>query len=743
MKTTAYAFAAALVAVSSSAAFGEPQRVKNFGSAPLTLSADSISVDRSTGNMVASGGVRAVSKPLSLHSRLVVKDGDTYKFAPGTSVTTCTNELCKAHWRATGEFEYIDNDRFIARDVTFRFYEIPVMWTPYWFYPFNTDYGWRVTPGYMSGWGAYLLTKYVYDIAGGFGPGQYGLRGATRLDLRSRNGVALGQSVRWQLGDKGRGKFKVYYAWDEDADRYDRHWTTDDKYHYENWGSDVSRERYALMLEHSWDVTERDIFRIKGAYMSDSYFYGDFLRDAMFGSRNRFAGSNYNEMALEHNENSFGAGVSVSSPLNDFYPGVSRLPEAFVEVMPQPVFSLPVNYESRTVAGWYNRDYATYGKGTTALPFRYSPGQWADYQAFRLDSYHRFTMPFMVEDVVSVVPRFGVRGTFWSDSAVPSLDGRSRTNHSGKDVFRTIVEGGVTFSARAEGEVAEDVKHVFEPYVDFLAQEAIYSGARGGRRPYVFDSADGSRDWLDQFAGRSRELPYSWYGVTPGARNTFAKLSEKGEKTLWVDFDVYAAVQFNKASFTEGGRYHRLHKAANDPVEGRHSGSVMPGFRTAVALPEIKASLSSRVEFDTCRESVAYADISWRHNPWEDLSYSISYISRDHRLWDFSSSPYDPLLQQNENFNWADFAYLDVEFEHDICDWLAWGPFVRWDVKEGEFDEIGSWIDYRTDCLGFRFMVAYENECTRIDRSTTEHDWRFGFFIYLRAMGPGSGSAFR
>ena len=58
------------------------------------------------------------------------------------------------------------------------------------------------------------------------------------------------------------------------------------------------------------------------------------------------------------------------------------------------------------------------------------------------------------------------------------------------------------------------------------------------------------------------------------------------------------------------------------------------------------------------------------------------------------------------------------------------------------FDEIGAWIDFRTDCLGFRFSVSYENDFTRVDGSRYDHDWNFGFFVYLRALGPTSGNPF-
>ena len=61
-------------------------------------------------------------------------------------------------------------------------------------------------------------------------------------------------------------------------------------------------------------------------------------------------------------------------------------------------------------------------------------------------------------------------------------------------------------------------------------------------------------------------------------------------------------------------------------------------------------------------------------------------------------------------------------------------------ISKDDLEEIGSWIDYRTDCLGFRLQVAYAHDYKRIDGSEYEHDWRVGFFVYLRAFGPNWGS---
>ena len=738
MKQTTILSAALFAAAAAAAA--------TDGLRQLKVSADLMVADNVTGTLVATGNVNATYGLLRLMSGSVSREGGTYVFAEPTTITTCTNHESCLHWSATGSVVYRDrgegDKEIVARNMTLRAFGVPVMWAPYWWQPLDTDYGWRVMPGYRSRWGAYLLTKYVYDIAGGFGEGEWGLKGNTRFDARTKNGVALGQGVRWQLGDFGRGKFKAYYAWDEDADRYDRHWNSHRRWHYSNWGSTVPDERYGLMFEHRWDATERDIVRARAAYYSDSHFKGDFLRDARLGLENRFPSADRNELAWEHLENTFGFGVSVAGPLNDFYGGVARLPEVYINASPQPLFSTPVNYESSSRLGWLDRNYAKHGKKSTAVPFRYDPGMWANYQAFRADTYHRLTLPFKIADVLAVTPRVGVRGTYWSDSGRENLTGYGRAGSQDDDVVRSIVEGGATLSARGTARLGENWQHMLEPYFDMLAQEAQYSGLRRGARAPVFDSIDGSADYLDQFAGRGRNLPYSWYGVTPGVRNAFRKADGKGRTRTIFDIDFYTAVQFNDTSWTEGGRRHRLSRSQEKPNYGRGSKTLAsPGAR-AQWHPVEGTSLRSRVEWDGENDTVAYADVSWRQKWHKALSSTLSYSARDQRWWDFSSTPYDPAAERNDDFNWTRFSYAGLSLEHELCDAVAWGPFVRWDLRENELDETGAWLDLRTDCLGFRFSLSYENDYRRIDGSRHDDDWRFNFCVYLRAFGPGTGTVF-
>ena len=321
----------------------------------LVVRGEYLSASRATGELLATGGVTAVASPYRFRADSISRSAEgRYKFSGNTLMTTCTNEDCNLHWCLTGEFAYREQHSVTVRDAWIRMWDIPVLWVPYWYYPLNTDYGFRFMPGYTSRWGGYILTGYVYDLINEGKPDSASLGGSTYADYRTRNGFALGQTLRWNLKDFGSGKIKAYNAWDMNYDRYENHWT-DAKHRYCNWGSDVNRERYRIMFDHNADFTERDSMRIHAVYLSDSWVLRDF-----FQRDERRETIPANEAAYEHRENNWAFGASASGPLNEFYGGTARLPEGWFAISPQPIWDLPANYESQTRAGYLNRDYTRY-----------------------------------------------------------------------------------------------------------------------------------------------------------------------------------------------------------------------------------------------------------------------------------------------------------------------------------------------------------------------------------------------
>ena len=690
----------------------------------ITFSGGNLAASRKTGEMRATGDIKAKSGEYRFFTKELTRSADgVYFFGDGAMLTTCSNNVDDLHWKLTGTFMYETDKAITAKNTWLYFEDIPVFWLPWMYYPLNTNYGFRFLPGYSNRWGPFFLSGYVYDICNEVGGSPLGLGGSTYFNLRQKNGVEVGQTIRWRMGDYGKGKIKGFYAWDEDYDRYDRHWNDSSHYNYQNWGSDVDRKRYRLILEHRSDFTERDALNVKAQYISDSHYLRDFAR-----MDNRYETIPVNEAWYEHRENMWAAGASVSGPLNDFYSGVARLPEAWLSIEPQPLFGLPVNYESQTRAGFLNRQFAKYG--STDPMYRYAPylglsGRGADYQAFRADSTHRVTLPFMVYDVLSIVPRAGYRATWWSDSGDPDSEFLAA---SGDAMYRGIAEVGVTASARAQAWLNNEWQHIFEPYIDYSFQDVKYGSGKKNRN-YIFDNYDGSVDWLDQFGFEGRGLPYSWHGIRPGIRNYLRRADENGNTRPILESDIYAAVPFRDEGYIKRGRYAGYPKDMKDGFYNRHD-CVVPGailrFR-----PSNRITISSRTEYDVDGEKVAYADWNFEHRLTQDFSWYIGYIGRDHHIWEYVPSEYDRWNYQLSNI-------IRVGFEHQVCDWFAWSPFIRWDARCDELDETGAWFDFLTDCIGFRFSVNYESGIRRIDMSKQKSDFNVGFAIYLRCLGPSS-----
>ena len=705
----------------------------------IEMKADYLSANRQTGEAVATGNVVAVSEPYRVHTDHVTRSSEgLYDFGHAFA-TTCTNELDHLHWSIHGEIKYQDKKAVTLRNMTLKWYGIPVAWLPFWYYPLDTNYGVRVLPGYTSKWGAYLLTGYVYNLVGDSNPEGFGLGGSTYVDFRSRNGVAVGQTVRWRLGDFGKGRFKVYHAWDEHYDKYKDSWDTG-RHMYSHWGSKVERERYRLLIDHSADFTERDMLRVHAQYLSDSHFLHDFFR-----RDETYEVVPANEMWYEHRENAWSTGASVSGPVNRFYGGTQRLPEAWVAINPTPLFMVPwfeeersLNYESQTRAGYMNRNPAVYSTDDRA--FKYTPyigenGRGADYQAFRVDTNHRFTLPMKFADAVSFVPRAGYRVTYWSDSG---SEESAYCSHSGDAMTRQIAEVGFTIDARATGWLNDEWRHTFEPYLDYSLQKAWLSGS-SGRRYYAFDAYDRSADWLDQFGFEGRGLPYSWHGIRPGIRNTFQRRDEDGILRTVLDTDFYLAVPFQDESYY-GSDEPGLKGFAKDQKYGQYarSGCVVPGFMMRYR-PSKDLTFGTRIEYDTDADKFAYADIAMKHRVSKDFNWYLSYIGRDSRVWDYLSSPNEELENGNaDRWNYVLSNVIGLGFDNTICDSLAWGPFLRWDVRRNDAEQVGLKFDILTDCIGYRIEYVHEDSYRRIDGSHESKEDRIMFYIYLRALGPAS-----
>ncbi len=594
-------------------------------------------------------------------------------------VTTCTNAPGHEHWSMTGTVVYKDNDYVEIYDAVPWMFGVPFAYLPYWFRDIDTHYGFRLIPGYTSRWGAYMLGGYVYNIYESPRADGPKLDGKTHLDYRSERGVAVGEDLSWDLKDAGRGKLEAYYAWDQNPP---------DGARDRNWTSDMDQERYRFRLEHEADLSPRDQFLLRGTVNSDSEVAYDF-----FNRQDRGESTPMNFASLEHREHTWASGAAVSGPLNDFYAGTARLPEGWLNIEPQPIFGTGLNYESQHRAGYLSRQAAYYENA--ADPYQYYPGSWADYDLFRADTAHRVTYPMKFGDVVSVVPRAGYRGTYYSET------------ESATDVIRNSAELGVETSLRGTSELNNGYRHVVEPYVDYSYQPTWYESENGDVKS--FDHFDRSIEWLDQFGTDGTWLPYDWHGVRPGVRNLLQTRDEKkGNMRTLLEWDVYSAVQID----SEG------------PLEEK--GLRMAGTK-AVYSPTKALDLKAQSEWDTEESTMAYVDLGAFYKVNEKFRLGGGYLGRDHRLYDYRESDVEEWNRVKENLIYGGFT-------HDINDTWSYSVYTRYDLRNNELDEVGGYVQYSLDCLVFQLRSAYVNNYQRADDTESQDDFRVALMVWLRAQ---------
>jgi len=647
---------------------------------------DVIEYNYKTGKGLALNGYLK-AKQFSIYAKEMVRHENGLYEGNDVTVTTCTNDLNHLHWCVTGDARLQDGEYISLYDGIPYFFGVPFFYVPYLYRSMDVNYGVRVYPGYTSRWGAYVLFAYTMNLYRSEQKGGPVVDATSHLEFRSKRGIGLGETLEWDLKRWGVGELSGFYF--NDTDKKDDNGGA-------NWSSDIPTDRYKIDLKHSVDITPRDLLLLRGRYVSDSEVLDDF-----FDLANSIESIPINFVGYEHREHALAAGATVSGPLNDFYSGVSRLPEAWLSVVPTPVFNTGVNYESQTRLGFLSRQAAHF-ENVADQNYAYYPDIRVDYDTARVNTAHRLTYPMRWWDAVSVVPRVGYQGTYYQDS----LSGDSLYRHSG--------ELGVETSMRFVSGWDNGWRHTIEPYLDYSWQPTYWS-EQGDPGVFFFDRVDRSFDWFEQFGMDGVWLPYNWHGVRPGLRNLFQTKSEKtGAPRTLLDVDLYAAIQLPPPNTSDV-----------DPNTDE-DGVRLLGMKTLFS-PIESFELRTVTEWDAEQDKMAYVDLGAHYKVSETFNVGAGYMVRDHELYDYVQSPI-------QEWNQAEHSVVYAGFYHEITEAWAWSLSVRYDTDEGDLEEVGGYLQYSLDCLVFQVRSAYRPSYTRIDGSEKDSDFRFSFVMWLRAM---------
>jgi lipopolysaccharide assembly outer membrane protein LptD (OstA) len=376
----------------------------------------------------------------------------------------------------------------VFSDVTLYVGRTPIFWFPYVYQSLNKEQGFTITPGYTSKWGAFLLGNYTFPIGEGWSA-------RVRLDLMADRGVGVGLESEWANGKAGRdwGRFRFYAIDDSNPGANE---TGLDR-------EEIDPGRYRLSVQARQYITDDIYATVDINKLSDARFLEDFAEGEFRKNPNPD-----NAVSLTYWNEDFTGTLLYRQNLNDDnFDATERLPEGYFDVKRQPFFRTPIFYESETSAGFLRRNFA-------------DQSQFQDYDTVRADTFHQFTLPLMVKNVLSIVPRVGVRGTYYSDSgkffdqtvtetveetifdeatgltelAKREVTTTERVLRGGGSIFRPVVNAGVEMSfkvskayesvqSRAWG--LDGLRHVVQPWLN-LAYTVLWRGSH--RHPAVRSS---------------------------------------------------------------------------------------------------------------------------------------------------------------------------------------------------------------------------------------------------------------
>lgn len=372
------------------------------------------------------------------------------------TLTTCEGDKPEFYIRS-GDVEVVPDERIKARHVVLYYRGVPVFYLPVLSHDLDsTDTNLDVIPGYSDRMGAYLLTAYGYRL------NEY-VRGVTRLDIRSKRGLGVGQDFIWRERENNRwdGEFRVYYA--NDQEPYE---AIDDEVRDEEM---ISEDRYRFKLRHRQNFTPADTLRVQSDYLSDPWVTEDFFDNEF---RNNTQPENF--AAYTHRDRQYTAGFEINSRVNDFYDNVNRLPEATFEVPTLQLGNTAFYYETRNSASYLERAFAEQREDAE------------DYDAMRIDTDHRVSFFSKHFGFLNLIPSVGYAATYYSST----VDRETSTNYvvsieettdevTGEVSSETVEEEQITTMVFDQG---ADVRNVFELGLDtsFKAFKVIHERARNG-----------------------------------------------------------------------------------------------------------------------------------------------------------------------------------------------------------------------------------------------------------------------
>jgi lipopolysaccharide assembly outer membrane protein LptD (OstA) len=583
-------------------------------------------------------------------------------------VTTCNREQNHWHYHVrAASTTMVPGDYLKARHAVFYLGPVPVFYLPYWYRDLDGLVGYRVYPGYDSRMGAFLLSSVRYPL-------NTALRGETHVDYRSLRGVALGQDVRWREGDRYAGMLSLYGLDDQNP--------VDDDEDAET--ADIESGRYRVFLDHRQDFNARDYMLMQLEYVSDTDLREDFFEDEY---REQRQPENY--FVFTHRGDEYTAGLAVRSRVNDFFEAVNRIPELSLDLFSRPLGSSGIYYESRTTASGLKRVFPEESDNE-------------EYSTFRLDTDHRVNRPSKHFGFLTLVPRLGYRGTYYSKTRETGTN----TVTFASVVTNTTVIGGITNTSVTTAEETAMVEETIE--ADGELRSLVELGVEASFKAFrVFGPAMNPRRHVVE--------PYANYTFIP-------------EPTLLPD-RIYA---FDSVDTLK--EKHVLKLGVRNKLQIKRKGRPFD-------LLDVDLFTRLRLERETGEDVLGPVEMDAELRPTDWLALDVDAL-------------YSPELSSLQAFNawirvhdlgpWT--ASVDYRFLQDESSLLAgdvtvdintaWacGLSGRYEFEESRLEETGCFVQRTLDCMAIKMGVSFMPGYERSDGTEREDDVRALVELWLTAF---------
>ena len=407
---------------------------------------------------ISADRLRTVDPPFYVSGERITTIEENAKLVQKGSFTTHDSAHPDFQVRATTVRIY-EGDRVILKNATFYVGKVPIFYWPYIYQSLDDAFSFVISPAYMSSWGPSLLGRITFPIT-------ENIRGTVRLDYRVRRGAAVGFDPEIKYGPESFARFRTYFLRDENP--------TINRTSVPREG--IPTNRYRLAVQDRTSFGHGFSGFVNADKLSDEYVLQDF-----FQSEFRINPQPDNVAVLNYrNENLTVTGIG-RAQVNDFFETTERLPEVVLDIKRQPIFGTGIFYEGEAGFANLRRNFP-------------NGSDFQDYDSLRFDTFHQLTYPQTYFGWLSVVPRMGVRSTYYSESrdlsnvnldsnpnalipdflipppstAVPLIPGGDRL----RNLFNAGVEGSFKVSRAWENAQnrtlgLDGLRHIMQPFVNF------------------------------------------------------------------------------------------------------------------------------------------------------------------------------------------------------------------------------------------------------------------------------------